>query len=316
VARYLLRRLLHLGPVLLGVSLIVFLVLHLTPGDPAEVMLGSQATQEDLSRLRAQLGLDRPLHIQYLHWIGRVLQGDLGRSLWMKRPVLVEVMERFKATLLLTASALLLSTVGGIALGIGAATRANSLLDRLSTVASLFGASMPVFWLGIVLMVIFSLWLGWLPASGMYAPYGGGGPRDLLAHLVLPALTLAAASVTIIARLTRSAMLDVLGQDYVRTARAKGVTEWAVVVRHALKNALIPVVTVVGVQAGYLLGGAVLTETVFAWPGVGTLVVQGILARDVPLVQGSVLVVAFTFVLVNLAVDVLYAYLDPRIRYE
>lgn len=316
MGRYLLRRLLHLGPVLLGVSLIVFLVLHLTPGDPAEVMLGSQATQEDLSRLRAQLGLDRPLHVQYLHWIGRVVHGDLGRSLWMKRPVLTEVMERFKATLLLTASALLLSTVGGIALGIGAATRANSLLDRLSTVASLFGASMPVFWLGIVLMVIFSLWLGWLPASGMFAPYGGGGPRDLLAHLVLPAFTLAAASVTIIARLTRSAMLDVLGQDYVRTARAKGVTEWTVVVRHALKNALIPIVTVVGVQAGYLLGGAVLTETVFAWPGVGTLVVQGILARDVPLVQGSVLVVAFTFVLVNLAVDVLYAYLDPRIRYE
>ena len=316
MGRYLLRRLLHLGPVLLGVSLIVFLVLHLTPGDPAEVMLGSQATQEDLSRLRAQLGLDRPLHVQYLHWIGRVVHGDLGRSLWMKRPVLTEVMERFKATLLLTASALLLSTVGGIALGIGAATRANSLLDRLSTVASLFGASMPVFWLGIVLMVIFSLWLGWLPASGMFAPYGGGGPRDLLAHLVLPAFTLAAASVTIIARLTRSAMLDVLGQDYVRTARAKGVTEWTVVVRHALKNALIPIVTVVGVQAGYLLGGAVLTETVFAWPGVGTLVVQGILARDVPLVQGSVLVVACTFVLVNLAVDVLYAYLDPRIRYE
>jgi peptide/nickel transport system permease protein len=316
VGRYLLRRLLHLGPVLLGVSLIVFLVLHLTPGDPAEVMLGSQATQEDLSRLRAQLGLDRPLHVQYLHWIGRVLQGDLGRSLWMKRPVLAEVMERFKATLLLTASALLLSTGGGIALGIGAATRANSLLDRLSTVASLFGASMPVFWLGIVLMVIFSLWLGWLPASGMFAPYGGGGPRDLLAHLALPALTLAAASVTIIARLTRSAMLDVLGQDYVRTARAKGVPEWTVVVRHGLKNALIPIVTVVGVQAGYLLGGAILTETVFAWPGVGTLVVQGILARDVPLVQGAVLVVAFTFVLVNLAVDLLYAYLDPRIRYE
>ena len=316
MGRYLLRRLLHLGPVLLGVSLIVFLVLHLTPGDPAEVMLGSQATQEDLTRLRAQLGLDRPLHVQYARWIGQVLRGDLGRSLWMKRPVLTEVMERFKATLLLTASALVLSTVGGIALGIGAATRANSLLDRLSTVASLFGASMPVFWLGIVLMVVFSLWLGWLPASGMYTPYGGGGLRDLLAHLALPAVTLAAASVTIIARLTRSAMLDVLGQDYVRTARAKGATEWAVVVRHALKNALIPIVTVVGVQAGYLLGGAVLTETVFAWPGVGTLVVQGILARDVPLVQGAVLVIACTFVLVNLAVDVCYAYLDPRIRYE
>jgi peptide/nickel transport system permease protein len=316
VGLYLLRRLLHLGPVLLGVSVIVFVVLHLTPGDPAEVMLGSVATKEDLTRLRRELGLDRPIHVQYLTWIGHVLRGDLGRSLWMKRPVLAEVLERYRATLLLTASALLLSTLGGIALGIAAAARANSLLDRLSSVASLFGASMPVFWLGIVLMVIFSLWLGWLPASGMFAPYGGGGVRDLLAHLVLPAVTLAAASVTIIARLTRSAMLEVLSQDYVRTARAKGAGEWAVVVRHALKNALIPITTVVGVQAGYLLSGAVLTETVFAWPGLGTLVVQGILARDVPLVQGAVLVIALTFVLVNLAVDLLYAYLDPRIQYD
>jgi peptide/nickel transport system permease protein len=316
VIRFLARRLLHLGPVLLGVSVIVFLVLHLAPGDPAEIMLGANANKEDLDRLRAQLGLDQPLHVQYLHWIGHVARGDLGRSLWMKRPVLGEVLERFKATLLLTGVALLLSTVGGIALGIASATRANSLLDRLSAVASVFGASMPVFWLGILLMVIFSLWLGWLPASGMYAPYGGGGLTDLLAHLVLPAVTLAAASVTIIARLTRATMLEMLGQDYVRTARAKGLGERPVVWRHALKNALIPIVTVVGVQAGYLLGGAVLTETVFAWPGVGTLVVQGILARDIPLVQGGVLVIALSFVLVNLAVDTLYAWLDPRIKYN
>jgi len=316
VGRFLARRLLHLGPVLLGVSVIVFLVLHLAPGDPAEVMLGANANKEDLERLRTQLGLDRPLYVQYLTWIAQVAQGDLGRSLWMKRPVLGEVLERFKATLLLTGSALFLSTVGGIALGIASATHANSLLDRLSAVASLFGASMPVFWLGIVLMVIFSLWLGWLPASGMYAPYGGGGIRDLLAHLVLPAVTLAAASVTIIARLTRATMLETLGQDYVRTARAKGLGERLVVWRHALKNALIPIVTVVGVQTGYLLGGAVLTETVFAWPGVGTLVVQGILARDVPLVQGGVLVIALSFVLVNLAVDTLYAWLDPRIKFQ
>ena len=316
MGRFLARRLLHLGPVLLGVSLIVFMVLHLAPGDPAEVMLGANANKEDLDRLRAQLGLDQPLHAQYLTWIGHVLQGDLGRSLWMKRPVLGEVLERFKATLVLTGTALLLSTLGGIALGIASATRANSLLDRLSAVASLFGASMPVFWLGIVLMVVFSLWLGWLPASGMYAPYGGGGLRDLLAHLVLPAVTLAAASVTIIARLTRATMLETLGQDYVRTARAKGLGERMVVWRHALKNALIPIVTVVGVQAGYLLGGAVLTETVFAWPGVGTLVVQGILARDMPLVQGGVLVIALSFVLVNLAVDTLYAWLDPRIKFQ
>ena len=313
---FLARRLLHLGPVLLGVSLIVFLVLHLAPGDPAEVMLGANANKEDLARLRTQLGLDQPLYVQYLTWISHVARGDLGRSLWMKRPVLGEVLERFKATLLLTGSALLLSTLGGIALGIASATRANSLLDRLSGVASLFGASMPVFWLGIVLMVIFSLWLGWLPASGMYAPYGGGGLRDLLAHLVLPAVTLAAASVTIIARLTRATMLETLGQDYVRTARAKGLGERMVVWRHALKNALIPIVTVVGVQAGYLLGGAVLTETVFAWPGVGTLVVQGILARDMPLVQGGVLVIALSFVVVNLAVDTLYAWLDPRIKFQ
>jgi peptide/nickel transport system permease protein len=292
------------------------MVLHLSPGDPVEIMLGAQATQEDRARLRADLGLDQPLHVQYVRWLGHVVRGDLGRSLWMKRPVLAEVLLRFKATLILTGTALLLSTTLGIALGVASATRPNSLLDRISAMASLFGASMPSFWLGIVLMVVFALQLGWLPASGMSAPHGGGGLGDLLAHLLLPAVTLAAASVTIIARLTRATMLETLGQDYIRTARAKGVVERAVVLRHGLGNALIPIVTVVGVQAGYLLGGAVLTETVFAWPGVGTLMVQGILARDVPLVQGCVLVVALTFVLVNLAVDLLYAWFDPRIRYE
>ena len=314
--RYVVRRLLLLVPVLLGVSVIIFMVLHLAPGDPAEIMLGSQATQADLERLRAELGLTEPLYVQYVHWLGLVARGDLGRSIWMKRPVLNEVLGRFKATLVLTGAALVLSTAGGVALGIASATRPNSLLDRLSAMASLFGASMPVFWLGIVLMVIFALWLGWVPASGMFAPYGGGDLRDLLVHLALPAVTLAATSVTIIARLTRSTMLETLGQDYIRTARAKGVVERAVVLRHGLKNALIPIVTVVGVQAGYLLGGAVLTETVFAWPGVGTLMVQGILARDFPLVQGCVLVVALSFVVINLIVDLLYAWLDPRIRYE
>ena len=316
MSRFLVRRLLLLVPVLMGVSVIVFLVLHLAPGDPAEIMLGPQATQADRMRLRADLGLDDPLVVQYARWAGHVARGDLGRSLWMRRPVLGEVLARYKATLILTGSALLLSSIGGVTLGILSARWPNSLLDRTSAVASLFGASMPVFWLGIVLMVIFSLTLGWLPASGMFAPYGGGDLVDLLKHLVLPAVTLAAASVTIVARLTRSAMLDVLGQDYIRTARAKGLVERHVVARHALKNALVPIVTVIGVQAGYLLGGAVLTETVFAWPGVGTLMVQGILARDIPLVQGCVLVVALTFVVVNLAVDMLYAWLDPRIRYE
>ena len=314
--RYLARRLLLLVPVLVGVSIVIFGVLHLSPGDPAEIMLGSQATKEDLARLRESLGLNEPLPVQYAHWMAHVVRGDLGRSIWMKRPVLPEVLGRLGATLLLTGTALLLSTVGGLALGVSSAAWPRSLLDRLSAIASLFGASMPSFWLGIVLMVVFALWLGWLPASGMFAPYGGGGVGDLLSHLILPAVTLAAASVTIIARLTRSTMLETLGQDYVRTARAKGVAEGGVLLRHGLKNALIPIVTVVGVQAGYLLGGAVLTETVFAWPGVGTLMVQGILARDFPLVQGCVLVIAVSFVLINLAVDLLYAWIDPRIRYE
>jgi len=316
VGRYLLRRLLLLVPVLLGVSVVVFLVLHLAPGDPAEIMLGSQATQEDVTRLRADLGLDEPLPLQYARWMAHVLQGDLGRSIRMRQPVLGEVLIRFRATLILTATALLLSTVGGIALGVLSAARPRSAVDQLSTLGSIFCASMPSFWLGLVLMVCFSLWLGWLPASGMYGAHGPGGLADLLSHLVLPAVTLAAASTTIIARLTRSTMLDILRQDFVRTARAKGLVESGVVLRHALRNALIPTVTVVGVQAGYLLGGAILTETVFAWPGVGTLMLQGILARDFPLVQGCVLVIALVFVLFNLAVDLLYAFLDPRIRYE
>jgi len=316
VGRYLLRRLLLLVPVLLGVSVVVFLVLHLSPGDPAEIMLGSQASQEDVARLRADLGLDEPLPLQYARWMAHVLQGDLGRSIRLRQPVLGEVLIRFRATLILTTTALFLSTVCGIALGVLSAARPRSLVDRLSTLGSIFGASMPSFWLGLVLMVCFSLWLGWLPASGMYGAHGAGGLADLLSHLALPAVTLAAASTTIIARLTRSTMLDILRQDYVRTARAKGLVERGVVLRHALRNALIPTVTVVGVQAGYLLGGAILTETVFAWPGVGTLMIQGIFARDFPLVQGCVLVIALGFVVFNLAVDLLYAFLDPRIRYE
>jgi peptide/nickel transport system permease protein len=316
VGRYLLRRLLLLVPVLLGVSMVVFLVLHLSPGDPAEIMLGSQASQADVARLRADLGLDEPLPLQYARWMAHVLQGDLGRSIRLRQPVLGEVLIRFRATLILTTTALFLSTVCGIALGVLSAARPRSLVDRLSTLGSIFGASMPSFWLGLVLMVCFSLWLGWLPASGMYGAHGTGGLADLLSHLALPAVTLAAASTTIIARLTRSTMLDILRQDFVRTARAKGLVERGVVLRHALRNALIPTVTVVGVQAGYLLGGAILTETVFAWPGVGTLMIQGILARDFPLVQGCVLVIALGFVLFNLAVDLLYAFLDPRIRYE
>ena len=314
MGRYLLRRLLLLVPVLLGVSVVVFLVLHLSPGDPAEIMLGSQASQADVARLRADLGLDEPLPLQYARWMAHVLQGDLGRSIRMRQPVLGEVLIRFRATLILTTTALFLSTVCGIALGVLSAARPRSLVDRLSTLGSIFGASMPSFWLGLVLMVCFSLWLGWLPASGMYGAHGTGGLADLLSHLALPAVTLAAASTTIIARLTRSTMLDILRQDFVRTARAKGLVERGVVLRHALRNALIPTVTVVGVQAGYLLGGAILTETVFAWPGVATLTVDSIRNQDFPVVQCAVVLLALIIVAINFVVDMIVGFVDPRIR--
>ena len=318
MGRYLARRLLLLVPVLLGVSVVVFMVLHLSPGDPAEIMLGSQATQEDLARLRADARA-RPSRCTSSTCTGWAtsLRGDLGRSIWMKRPVLAEVLDRFRATLLLTGTALLLSTVGGVALGVPPPRAPNSLLDRLSAVASLFGASMPSFWLGIVLMVIFALWLGWLPASGMYAPYGGGGLGDLLAHLVLPAVTLAAASVTIIARLTRSTMLETLGQDYVRTARAKGVVERARGAAPRAEERADPD-RHRGRRAGRLSAGRRRAHR-------DRLRVAGRGHPDGAGHPGARLSRSCRAAcwwsrspssLVNLAVDLLYAWLDPRIRYE
>jgi peptide/nickel transport system permease protein len=301
--------------VLGGISVIVFLVLRLTPGDPALIMLGPIATQEDLTRLRTELGLNAPLYVQYVLWLGHVLRGDLGTSITMHRPVLGEVLLKLRATALLTGTALLFSTVVGVTAGVLAGWRRNSAIDRLSMVFALLGVSVPVFWLGIVLIFLFSVWVPLLPAGGMHRPFGGG-PLDTLAHLILPALALGAGSAGIVARITRSSMLEVVRQDYLRTARAKGVPERRVLQRHGLKNALIPVVTVIGVQMGYLLSGAILTETVFSWPGIGTLLVTAILSRDFPVVQGGVLFVAMLFVLVNLVVDLSYTYLDPRIRYE
>lgn len=300
--------------VLLGISIVVFLVLRLTPGDPAIVMLGPIATQEDVTRLRGELGLNEPLYVQYSIWLGRVLRGDLGTSITMRRPVLREVLLKLRATALLTGAALFVSTVVGIAAGVVSGWKRNSIIDRVSMLFALLGVSVPVFWLGIVMIFLFSVWLHLLPAGGMRSPFGGGS-LDTLAHLVLPALTLGAASAGIVARITRSSMLEVVRQDYMRTARAKGLREGRVLRYHGLKNALIPVVTVIGVQMGYLLSGAILTETVFSWPGVGTLLVTAILSRDFPTVQGGVLLVAALFVLVNLAVDLSYTLLDPRIRY-
>jgi len=312
---YVVQRLLLAVPVLVGVSILVFAVMHLSPGDPAAIMLGAQATREDIERLHRDLGLDRALPVQYGRWVGRVLQGDLGRSIPLGREVLPEVLVRFKATLILTAGALAVALVIGVPAGIVSATRQYTWLDRLSMGVAVTGVSLPVFWTGIMLIIVFSLTLGWLPSAGMYSPYGGN-LADLGWHLVLPAVTLGTASAAALARMTRSAVLEIVRQDFVRSARAKGLGEGAVVGRHVLKNALNPIVTVLGIQVGTLLGGAILTETVFSWPGLGSMMVRAIQARDYPLVQGGVLLIATTFVLVNLLVDLLYAVFDPRIRYE
>ena len=312
---YALRRLLLAVPVLFGVSVLVFAVLHLAPGDPAAIMLGAQATKEDVVRLHRDLGLDQPLVIQYVRWMGHVLQGDLGRSIPLGRAVLPEVLLRFKATLVLTAGALLIAILLGLAAGIVSAVKQYTWLDRISMGVAVTGVSLPVFWTGIMLILLFALQLRWFPSSGMSSPYGSG-VADVLWHLVLPAVTLGTASAAALARLTRSSVLEIIRQDYVRSARAKGLAERAVIARHVLKNAVNPIITVLGVQVGFLLGGAILTETVFSWPGLGSMMVRAIQARDYPLVQGGVLLIATTFVLVNLVVDLLYAVFDPRIRYD
>jgi peptide/nickel transport system permease protein len=312
---YALRRLLLAVPVLFGVSVLVFAVLHLAPGDPAAIMLGAQATREDVARLHRDLGLDQPLVIQYARWMGHVLQGDLGRSIPLGRAVLPEVLLRFKATLVLTGGALLIAILLGLAAGIVSAVKQYTWLDRISMGVAVTGVSLPVFWTGIMLILLFALQLRWFPSSGMSSPYGSG-VADVLWHLVLPAVTLGTASAAALARLTRSSVLEIIRQDYVRSARAKGLAERAVIARHVLKNAINPIITVLGLQVGFLLGGAILTETVFSWPGLGSMMVRAIQARDYPLVQGGVLLIATSFVLVNLVVDLLYAVFDPRIRYE
>jgi peptide/nickel transport system permease protein len=311
---YIIKRVLALVPVLFGITLLVFLIMQLAPGDPARIMLGTKATETSLTQLRHELGLDQPLHTQYLRWVGRVVQGNFGRSIQLKREVLPFLLDRFRNSLYLTLFAALLAAGAGIPIGIYSAAHQHSIGDRVSVVAVLVGFSIPIFWLGIILQIIFGLRLGLLPVSGIHATGRTDFP-DLLRHLILPGLTLATGPAAIIARMTRSTMLEVIRQDYIRTARSKGLQESTIIGRHAVRNALIPVVTVVGLQVGYLLGGDVLVEIVFSYPGIGLAMVNGILARDFPLVQGAILLVATTYVLINLAVDLLYAYLDPRIRY-
>ncbi|MBO8173545.1 MAG: ABC transporter permease [Bacillaceae bacterium] len=315
MAGYILRRLVALIPVLLGVTILVFSIMHLSPGDPAKIILGPKATEESLQQLRTELGLNLPVHEQYLRWIGNVFKGDWGRSIQLKMEVLPLILDRFGATLILTAASIFLAAFFGILFGVIAAARKYTFVDRFLMLIILIGFCMPVFWLGILLQIGFGLKLDWLPISGMYPP-GERGAGELLKHLILPAISLSMGSGAIIARMTRSSMLEVLDHDYIRTAYAKGIRERKVVFKHALKNAFIPVITVLGMQIGFLLAGAVLVEIVFSWPGIGTLMINGILARDFPLVQGIILFVATTYVVINLLVDIIYAFLDPRISYE
>ncbi|MGI9418781.1 MAG: ABC transporter permease [Geminicoccaceae bacterium] len=314
MGHYILRRVLALFPVLLGLTLIVFAIMALIPGDPATAILGSFATPENVDKLNRDLGLDRPLFQRYVIWLGNLLQGDLGRSYSLNRPVLDEVLERFSATLILSGAALVLCTVWGVLIGIWTAARQFGWTDKILTFVVLIGISIPSFWLGLLLILLFSVKLRWLPASGMYAIYGGGGFLDLLTHLLLPALTLSVVATGVIARLTRSAMLEVLRLDFIRTARAKGVTEKSVIYRHAFKAALVSIIPVIGVQAGFVLGGAVYIETVFQWPGIGRMLVQAISTRDILLVQGGVMVVATSYILFNLLADLAQSWLDPRIK--
>ncbi|MGP9821309.1 ABC transporter permease [Salinarimonas sp. NSM] len=311
---YIAKRLAALVPILFGLTLIVFFIMALIPGDPALAILGAYATPENVARLNAQLGLDEPLPVQYVTWLTNLLQGDLGRSYSLNRPVLDEVLERFSATAILAGAALVLCTIFGLLAGIVSAVRQYGLADKAVTLLVLVGISMPSFWLGLLLILLFAVELRWLPASGMYAIYGGGDLPDLLRHLALPAVTLAAVATGVVARLTRSAMLEVLRQDYIRTARAKGMPERRVIYVHALKAALVSIIPVVGIQAGFVLGGAVYIETVFQWPGIGRMLVQAISTRDILLVQGGVLVVAASYVLINLLVDVLQSLVDPRVK--
>lgn len=311
---YIFKRLLAAIPVLIGLSIIVFLIMALIPGDPAQAILGNFATPENIARVNRELGLDKSLPEQYFIWIYNVLQGDFGRSYILNRPVLDEILDRFGATLILAGTALVLCSIFGILAGIVSAVRQFGWTDRLVTLVVLIGISLPSFFLGLLLILLFAVQWRILPASGMFAVYGGGDLPDLLYHLILPALTLAVVATGVVARLTRAAMLEVLRQDFVRTARAKGLDENTVIYKHALKAAMVSVVPVIGIQAGFVLGGAVYIETVFQWPGIGAMLVKAISTRDILLVQGGVLIVAATYVFVNLLADVVQSMLDPRLK--
>ncbi len=333
MGRYILRRAIALIPILLGVSAAAFLMIHLLPGDPATVYLGEHATPESIIRVQHEFGLDKPLPVQYVIYLWDAVRGNFGESLDSHRPVIVEFWPRFPATIELTLGAITIALLVGVPIGILSASRPNSIPDRLGMGLALVGVSLPVFWLGLMLVYIFSVYLHVLPTSGqlgvtysltsitridvldgvLTGNFAAAG--DALRHLILPSVTLSTFSMAIIARMTRAAMLDSLHQDYIRTAYAKGMAGKAVVIGHGLRNALLPVITVIGLQVGSLLTGAILTETIFSWPGVGRFMYDSILFRDYPVILAGILLFSIVFVLVNLLVDVLYAFLDPRIRY-
>ncbi|MGA1166419.1 MAG: ABC transporter permease [bacterium] len=303
-------------PVLVGISVVVFLIMALIPGDPATAILGAFATPENATKLRAELGLDRPLIEQYFTWAGNLLSGDFGRSYALNRPVLDELLERLGPTLLLAGSAMCVCVLLGLIAGLLAAVKQYTWVDQGLTLFTLIGISAPSFWLGLMAVSLFTVQLGWLPASGMYTPYGDESLGDLLVHLLMPAVTLGLVASSVIARLPRTSMLEQLRQDYVRTSRAKGERETAVVIRHAFRNALVGLIPVLGLQAGFVLGGAVYIETVFQWPGIGRMLVNAISTRDILLVQGGVMMVATIYVFFNLLADLIQHALDPRIQHS
>jgi len=314
MTKFIIRRLLLAIPTLLGVTFFVFLSLRLVPGDPAIALAGELATPELIQQVREELGLDQPIPVQYANYVFRMVQGDMGQSIRSRLPVTEEIQQRLPRTLTLASVSLLVSSMIGIPIGVFAATRPNSWFDGGSMIFALLGISMPIFWLGLMLMILFSVLIPqWFGLAGPLLPPTGSGTWQ---HLVMPVIALAANSMALQSRMTRSCMMEVLREDYIRTARAKGQRERIVIYRHALRNAMLPIVTIIGLQFGTLLGGAVLTETVFAWPGIGRLLVDAIGFRDYPIIQGTVLVIAVGFVLTNLIVDVLYAYLDPRIQHR
>lgn len=302
--KYVLRRLLYLIPVILGVTFLVFTIMYFTPGDPAQIILGETARAEDIQKLRTEMGLDDSFIVQYLRFVKNAATGDFGRSYATKKPVFEEIFSRFPSTLRLTIAGMIVAIVMAIPIGIISATKQYSITDNVTMIFALLGVSMPNFWLGLMLILLFSVKWGLLPSGGNVG----------FASIILPAITLGTGVAGIITRMTRSSMLEVVRQDYIRTARAKGVKESKVINRHALKNALIPIVTIIGLQFGSLLGGAVLTETIFSWPGVGRFMVEAIKTRDTPVVLASVVFLSVAFSIVNLFVDILYGYLDPRIK--